>query len=372
VLIDLETGEVVLAMVEFGGFLGLGTNVVPIPMNVLEWSPEFSTLVADIPEETLDEAPTVGETWPDPADAAWVDEAAAALQALGLESPTDLSTLVGRSLSAERMQDLDIQNTAGEDIGDIDDVLVDLSNQQASYAIVSFSGLGDRSAVPLTAFQFAGEAGDVVAVLDVAAEQLTTAPIFNPAEIDFNAPDWDAELRSFWGVEEAVEEAAAEVEAEAEEVEAEAEAEVEEAETEVAEETEAQVSATEVATSTAEVSPTMGISVTETEDMYVITLETTGPFQILIQVVSTGGLGPSTEVETVPADEATPEAEEEATPEATEEATPEATEEATPEATEEATPEAEEEATPEATEEATPEAGEEATPEAEQTPTPSS
>ena len=56
-VIDKHSGHVRYAALEFGGFLGMGTNRYPVPWSLLEYDTERGGYVVPIDKETLDGAP---------------------------------------------------------------------------------------------------------------------------------------------------------------------------------------------------------------------------------------------------------------------------------------------------------------------------
>jgi hypothetical protein len=56
-MVDKETGQVEYAVLEFGGFLGMGTDFYPVPWPALEYDEEQSGYVIDIDKEFLESAP---------------------------------------------------------------------------------------------------------------------------------------------------------------------------------------------------------------------------------------------------------------------------------------------------------------------------
>ena len=56
-MVDKESGQVEYAVLEFGGFLGVGTDFYPVPWGALEYDEEQGGYVIDIDKETLENAP---------------------------------------------------------------------------------------------------------------------------------------------------------------------------------------------------------------------------------------------------------------------------------------------------------------------------
>ncbi|MDX1530108.1 MAG: PRC-barrel domain-containing protein [Rhodothermales bacterium] len=116
-----------------------------------------------------------------------------------------------RVLSASTLNGDTVYNTRGEELGTIEDFMLDLENGRISYAVLSFGGflgLGDKLfAVPTEALQL--DTVNERFVLDVNKETLKDAPGFDKdnwprtADRDFlnrvythygYEPTWDREL----------------------------------------------------------------------------------------------------------------------------------------------------------------------------------
>jgi sporulation protein YlmC with PRC-barrel domain len=74
-ILDLEEGRVVYAILSFGGFLGRGNKLFAVPWEVLELNPKDHTFILDVEKERLKEAPGFDkDRWPDSAhyEAGWL------------------------------------------------------------------------------------------------------------------------------------------------------------------------------------------------------------------------------------------------------------------------------------------------------------
>ncbi|MEO8924642.1 MAG: PRC-barrel domain-containing protein [Caldimonas sp.] len=56
-MIDRRTGQVRYAVLEFGGFLGMGTDRYPVPWNMLKYDTRMDGYVVPIDKAKLDNAP---------------------------------------------------------------------------------------------------------------------------------------------------------------------------------------------------------------------------------------------------------------------------------------------------------------------------
>jgi sporulation protein YlmC with PRC-barrel domain len=71
-MIDVDNGRVAYAVLEFGGFLGLGGKLFAVPLSAMEIDTENHRFVFDQSKETLESAPGFDkDDWPDFSDRAW-------------------------------------------------------------------------------------------------------------------------------------------------------------------------------------------------------------------------------------------------------------------------------------------------------------
>jgi sporulation protein YlmC with PRC-barrel domain len=60
-MIDKLSGQVCYAVLEFGGFLGIGSDRYPIPWRVLKYSTDRGGYIVPLDKERLNNAPKYGE-----------------------------------------------------------------------------------------------------------------------------------------------------------------------------------------------------------------------------------------------------------------------------------------------------------------------
>lgn len=104
-------------------------------------------------------------------------------------------------LSATTMIGDDVRNSQGEDLGSIEEFMIDLNRGCISYAVLSFGGvvgLGDKLfAIPWDQLTLSTEEHEFI--LDVDRDTLKEAPGFNQDNWpDTTSPDWDAKVRQYW------------------------------------------------------------------------------------------------------------------------------------------------------------------------------
>ncbi|MBT8484950.1 MAG: PRC-barrel domain-containing protein [Phycisphaerae bacterium] len=72
IMLDTSTGQVAYAVLDFGGFLGLGGKLFAVPWNALTVCPEDKCLKMDANKERLENAEGFDpDNWPNFADRRW-------------------------------------------------------------------------------------------------------------------------------------------------------------------------------------------------------------------------------------------------------------------------------------------------------------
>lgn len=130
--------------------------------------------------------------------------------------PGDLTTTPGVPVTGEddlsrvsNLLDLDVWNQAGEQVGEVEDMVLDMDNSNIAYVVIETGGfldLGDKTVlIPWNSLDLqttAEGASETSFVLTADAEMLTNAP---DVELDSVLPeigetvdDWDIDIRNFW------------------------------------------------------------------------------------------------------------------------------------------------------------------------------
>ncbi|MCB0111176.1 MAG: PRC-barrel domain-containing protein, partial [Caldilineaceae bacterium] len=146
-LIDVQTGEILYATLEYGGFLDIGDREVPIPLSALSWVSE-NELMLNLDEQQLENLPDLGTNWPDVTDATWNNEVNTYWTDNGFDvgyGATDSQTI----MYASNLIDADLGDAGFGANGSVDDLLVDLSQSQATWIVVDYGTLFDNNLVPV-------------------------------------------------------------------------------------------------------------------------------------------------------------------------------------------------------------------------------
>jgi len=72
IMLDMRHGHISYAVLEFGGFLGMGSSLFAVPWSALVLDTEKKCFVLDASKDSLKKAPGFEkDQWPDMADATW-------------------------------------------------------------------------------------------------------------------------------------------------------------------------------------------------------------------------------------------------------------------------------------------------------------
>jgi len=238
--IDPDRGLVNYAVLQFGGFLGMGDKHFAIPFTSLDLSADMGEFVLRVDKERLKNAQGFDpNTWPDMADRRWgrdihtfygarpywEDENYRTMGRFAAEVRTtdEKERTAGKGHTEHAQTERDqtdrdqpdgarvqkasdllgkhIKNRQNEDLGTVKDLMIDPERGRVRYAILEFGGflgMGDKLfAVPFQSLDLPSDA--VNFVLDINKERLKTAEGFDkrnwPSMTD---PEWQRNIHKFY------------------------------------------------------------------------------------------------------------------------------------------------------------------------------
>ncbi len=105
------------------------------------------------------------------------------------------------ALSCSTLTGNAVRNAAGEDLGEIEDIMIDIDTGRIAYAVLSFGGIlgmGDKLfAIPWEALQMSQEEHNFI--LNVSKDMLQKAPGFDKDNWpDTSDPEWNTRTREYW------------------------------------------------------------------------------------------------------------------------------------------------------------------------------
>jgi sporulation protein YlmC with PRC-barrel domain len=188
-IIDLRTGHVFFAQIEYGGFLDIGDTELLVPLRALRWRSIEQDMILGFDEQLLESYPELTdltEGSPRLDDPSWYDGIAAFWTDLGFGGDTDAaSTFDPTTDVVVRASDLlgfslvDI----GGGVGRIQNMLIDLNSSRAPYLLIGFgtTAAGDDAyMIPFSAVDIIDvDANEIALDANIALETLQLAPRFD-------------------------------------------------------------------------------------------------------------------------------------------------------------------------------------------------
>jgi len=175
-----------------------------------------ATEAAQVPAETATAAPTEipqtgGTAAATPAATGVVSPTAALVLATATQAPVTPGAAAGSipvTMRASQLLDFPVRTVAGGVIGDVEDVVVDLSRSDLQYVVVDIDdllGVGDRTIlVPIEAFLSSTAASqqgllDPYALyLNIDQNNLINGPMVDTDLLNISVPNWDASYLGYW------------------------------------------------------------------------------------------------------------------------------------------------------------------------------
>jgi sporulation protein YlmC with PRC-barrel domain len=246
-MVSLPDGCIDYMILSFGGILGLGDSLFLIPWRIVTVDPVNDRLVLNVDPEALNEAPLFDvDNLPDFASPDWDAEARAFWENMELLTPdasltetmtgttglmdrmgspcagalpgfaaeatettaseamtdtTGIEIEMPRVIRLSELMSFDVTNSEGEDLGAIEDLMLDWRQDRIVYMILSFGGflgLGEKwFPIPLDRVRL--DPIEQRIIFDVEPETLESAPGFDEAELpDTGDANWDEDIYNFW------------------------------------------------------------------------------------------------------------------------------------------------------------------------------
>lgn len=195
VAIDVNNGRVHFVVLSFGGFLGLGDKLFAYPARAFKPSMDRDELVLTVAKEKLKNAPGFEASsypdWNTPTYRGQVDSYFGPTTAVPAQSNV-------RLVRASELLGKDVNGPDGRDLGEIREVVIDMSNGDVRYAVLEFDqswSLKDKLfAFPMKAFKSGASWKDDL-VLNVNKDTLNNTPGFNKnAWPNVNDPKWIVDI----------------------------------------------------------------------------------------------------------------------------------------------------------------------------------
>jgi sporulation protein YlmC with PRC-barrel domain len=213
--IDLDSGRVIFAVVSSGGVLGVGDKLAAVPFKALHFGDLNNVAKLTVDKATFDSAPKLDkDSWNNLNDRTWRTTAYKHYKLdVNWDAPLDVrtgemtikteterpATNIVKSTEAIGM---DVHNTQNDNLGDINDLVIDVNRAQVVYTVLGFGGVlgvGEKLfAVPWQSLKL--DRADKKFVLNVDKDKLKNAPGFDRDKWpDMTDTNWSQNIYAFYG-----------------------------------------------------------------------------------------------------------------------------------------------------------------------------
>ena len=212
-VIDLKSGEVRYAALSSGGVAGFGGKMFAVPWHAMTFmmgepnKTDSRYFVFDVTKQQLEQSEGFDTSkWPNVADPKWASMVKGEHQAKTEEHadsanrPTVAYETVFR---ASKIKGLDVRNDANEDLGDVDEVVIDVTKGHVKYLVLShgtiLTGGNKLFAIPLSAITLAHASDKSYILFNVSQDTLKNAPGFDKNNWpNMGDPAWTRNVDSYY------------------------------------------------------------------------------------------------------------------------------------------------------------------------------
>jgi len=215
-VIDMKTGEVRYAAIAYGGVAGIGSKLFAVPWQKLTFmfgEPNKANsrhFMLDVSKEQFENSPGFDSShWPNVADPQWsasVDKHYNFNRTTTTAANTDnrQQTVAYETVfRASKIKGMEVRNDKNEHLGDIDDMVIDVSKGNVKYLALSygswFTGGNKLFAVPLSSFTLTHDNNKTYFTVHVSQDSLKNAPGFEKSRWPDTAdPNWAKGIDSYY------------------------------------------------------------------------------------------------------------------------------------------------------------------------------
>jgi len=216
-VVDMKDGEIRYAALSFGGVAGIGSKLFAVPWQAMTFvfgeasNKNERHFVFDVTKDQLDNAPGFDSShWPNVADPKWAASIDKHFNVKRQEQPAAEHKIEGKQtiafetvFRASKVKGMDVRNDANENLGDVNELVIDMKDGHVKYLALSFgsvfTGGNKLFAVPLNAFTLKHDNNKTFFVLHVSQEALKNAPGFDKNNWPNTAdPNWAKDIDSFY------------------------------------------------------------------------------------------------------------------------------------------------------------------------------
>ncbi len=211
-IVNVANGDVMYAVLDLSGFFDLEDEYHVVPANSLTLDPTTDMAVLGVDRQTLENSPTLdvamlGEIiapgWDDPYEAYWQDWLIPPVSDEQRVAESAQLDIVPGYATASSLMGYTVENSEGEALGNVEDIVLNLTQGRVAYTVLSFGGflgIGDKLfAVPMTLLTPDMNMENEILTFNVAPEQLEEIPGFDQGNWpEIGSSSWRSEVSEYW------------------------------------------------------------------------------------------------------------------------------------------------------------------------------
>lgn len=194
-VIDMKSGEVRYAALSFGGVAGIGSKLFAVPWQSMTFvlgepnKADSRHFMFEVTKDQLEKAPGFDTShWPNIGDPQWSASIDKHYNVQRKETRTESGVAAPQVayetvFRASKLKGMDVRNDANENLGSVDELVIDVTKGHVKYVALSFgswfTGGNKLFAVPLSAFTLNHANDKTFLIVHVSQESLRNAPGFD-------------------------------------------------------------------------------------------------------------------------------------------------------------------------------------------------
>jgi len=209
-VIDMKTGEVRYAALSFGGIAGVGSKLFAVPFGSMKFmfgepnNANSRHFMFDATKEQLEKAPGFDTShWPNVGDAKWAASIDRHYNFQRKHTDTGAAVTYETVFRASQVKGMDVRNDANENLGSVDELVIDVTKGHVKYVALSFgswfTGGNKLFAVPLSSLTLTHANDKTFFVAHVSQDTLKNAPGFDKNNWPNTAdPNWAKGIDTYY------------------------------------------------------------------------------------------------------------------------------------------------------------------------------
>jgi len=206
-VVDMKSGDIRYAALSFGGIAGIGSKLFAVPWQAMTFEvgepnkADSRQFVFNVTKDELERSPGFDSShWPNVGDPKW----SASIDAhYKIERRISSGVTYETVFRASKIKGMDVRNDANENLGSVDELVVDVAKGHVRYVALSFgswfTGGNKLFAIPLSSMTLNHANDKTFFIVHVSQDALKNAPGFDKNKWPNTAdPNWTKTIDTYY------------------------------------------------------------------------------------------------------------------------------------------------------------------------------